>query len=500
MVFSGLSYIAGDWQKGSSNEVFKGFCPGTNEYLPAAFYESCEQLVHQAVVSAEAAFKPYRAISNAQRGEFLNTIADEILALGDELIEATMLETNLPRQRLEGERGRTVNQLRAFAEVLNQDLNPLHLSVSEEADDNRLPVAKPQTRLTHIPIGVVAVFGASNFPYAFSTLGGDTAAALAAGCPVVVKAHPAHPATNELMTRAIDRAIKQCGMPSGLFSMLQGSQHSLSHQLVSEPHVKAVGFTGSLGAASALLDTINQRVEKIPFYGELGSVNPQIVLKQYAVQQGAVLAKQLVNSMAMGHGQFCTSPGVWLVPDDAHHFEQAATDAVKSSPSDTLLTPGIQKAFKQATAYLEAHPDVTLLAKGLKSKNYHACVQLYACAARDFIDDTQLQEEVFGPCAMLVRYRNDEELEQVVDVLAGQLTASVYGEASELQQKSHLIDALSYKVGRIIYNQAPTGVEVCMSMNHGGPFPSSTDVKSTSVGTRALLRFLRPLCVQGQIL
>ncbi|MDK2595491.1 aldehyde dehydrogenase (NADP(+)) [Pseudoalteromonas obscura] len=497
MTFTGLSYIAGQWLENNQGNVFQGFCPGTNEYLPTRFYEVSDEQISQATDAAHAAFKQYRSISNQQRSEFLNTIADEILALGDILIETTMLETNLPRQRLEGERMRTVNQLRVFADVLQQDLAPLKLSCAEEGDETRTPIPKPKTALTYLPVGVVAVFGASNFPYAFSTLGGDTASALAAGCAVVVKAHPAHPATNELMTKAIASAIEKCAMPDGLFSMLQGSEHKTSHQLVSEPMVKAVGFTGSLGAANALLKTIHQRVEPIPFYGELGSVNPQIVLQDYSQKQGGVLATQLVSSMAMGHGQFCTSPGVWFVPSEDDNLVDAAIKAIEATPSDTLLTPGILQAFNRSTTALNEHDAVSLLAKGPQTKDYHASAHLFSCDIQDFVKDVDLQEEVFGPCALLVKYRSYDELLLAIDGLAGQLTASIYGETQELKEQAKLIEALSFKVGRIIYSQAPTGVEVCMSMNHGGPFPSSTDVRSTSVGTKAMTRFLRPLCVQG---
>ncbi|AOT07792.1 aldehyde dehydrogenase (NADP(+)) [Pseudoalteromonas luteoviolacea] len=499
MTLNGQSYIAGVWQHNQHSEIFNGFCPGTNESLPSIFYEATLEQVNQATASAELAFKAYRRVSEHQRARFLNTIADEIAALGDVLIETTMLETNLPRQRLEGERLRSINQLRAFADVLLQELEPLQLKCVDDSDETRLPIAKPRTALTHIPIGVVAVFGASNFPYAFSTLGGDTAAALAAGCPVIVKAHPAHPATNELMTKAIDGAIKQCGIPNGVFSMLQGRQHQLSHQLVRAPSVKAVGFTGSLSAATALLKTINDRKEPIPLYGELGSVNPQIVLKGQDVPQKVALAKQLVNSMSMGHGQFCTSPGVWFVPAEDIDFESSAVNAIESAPSDTLLTPGILHAFIKRTDALFKDPNTTLLAKGKLSKQYHAAVQLYTCSADDFAQSKQLQEEVFGPCAILVKYQDEAALMRAISALDGQLTASVYGKIDDFHIQEELIESLQYKVGRLIYNQAPTGVEVCMSMNHGGPFPSSTDVKSTSVGTRAILRFLRPLCVQGDI-
>ncbi|TQF71195.1 aldehyde dehydrogenase (NADP(+)) [Pseudoalteromonas luteoviolacea] len=497
MAITGLSYIAGQWLGNQEGKTFQSFCPGTNEQLPTTFYDATEAQLEQAAEAAQSAFKTYRKLSNRQRAEFLNTIAEEIMSLGDILIETTMQETNLPRQRLEGERMRTMTQLRAFSNALEQDLAPLNLNYVDEADANRTPLPKPRTELNFLPVGVVAVFGASNFPYAFSTIGGDTAAALAAGCPVIVKTHNAHPATSELMTQAMDSAIKKCGMPAGVFSMLQAKAYSVSHQLVGHPVVKAVGFTGSFNVANALIETINKREEAIPFYGELGSVNPQVIFKEKAAQDGAALAQQLVASMLMGNGQFCTSPGVWFVPTGQAQFEQAAIEAVKGAGSDTLLTPGILKSFISAIAGFEGNSDVTRLAKGQLDKPYHADAHLYACDVDTFLASEQLQEEVFGPCALIVRYDNEQSLARAVDALAGQLTASVHGTEEELAQNADLISDLHYKVGRIAVGQMPTGVEVCASMNHGGPFPSSTDVRSTSVGLQAMTRFLRPLCIQS---
>ncbi|MBQ4811215.1 aldehyde dehydrogenase (NADP(+)) [Pseudoalteromonas luteoviolacea] len=497
MAITGLSYIAGQWLGNEDGKTFQSFCPGTNEQLPTTFYDATEAQLEQAAEAAQAAFKPYRNLSNQQRAEFLNSIAQEILDLGDILIETTMQETNLPRQRLEGERMRTVSQLRAFANALEQDLAPLNLSYVDEADASRAPLPKPRTELSHIPVGVVAVFGASNFPYAFSTLGGDTAAALAAGCPVIVKTHNAHPATSELMTKAIDSAIKKCNMPDGVFSMLQAKAYSISHQLVSHPVVKAVGFTGSFNVANALIETINKREEAIPFYGELGSVNPQVIFKDKASLAGPALAQQLVASLLMGNGQFCTSPGVWFVPAGQAEFEDAAIEAIKAASSDTLLTPGILKSFISAIAGFESNSNVTKLAKGKLEKPYHADAHLFACDVETFLADKHLQEEVFGPCALIVRYNSDESLVKAIDSLAGQLTASVHGTEQELTHHAELINDLHYKVGRITLGQMPTGVEICASMNHGGPFPSSTDVRSTSVGLQAMTRFLRPLCIQS---
>ncbi|MCG9771451.1 aldehyde dehydrogenase (NADP(+)) [Pseudoalteromonas piscicida] len=498
MNLSGKSYINGAWQAAQAATKFYAFCPATNEPLTQAFFNASEAQVEEAVNAAEQAFKAYRKTSMTARAEFLETIAQEILALGDELITTTMAETNLPRPRLEGERGRTVNQLNAFAAALRDNLAELSLDKEEQADPNRTPLPKPKTQLKHIPIGVIAVFGASNFPYAFSTLGGDTAAALAAGCPVVYKGHPAHPATCELMTKAIATAISKCDIPSGVFSMLQAKAYDVAHCLVKASPIKAVGFTGSFGVAKALQDTIAKRHEPIPLYGELGSVNPQIVLPEKVQSQGAELGAQFVQSLLMGNGQFCTSPGIWLVPSSSSQaFIEMAKQNISEAPSDTLLTPGILKAYQNSIAALKVHPQVTLLSAGEQAQPFHASAHLFLTDSESFATDARLKEEVFGPSALVVSYDNLAQLEDLIADLDGQLTASIHGTESDLHQAEDIIEALQYRVGRLIYGQMPTGVEVCATMNHGGPFPSSTDVRSTSVGLEALKRFVRPICIQS---
>ncbi|MCG7535827.1 aldehyde dehydrogenase (NADP(+)) [Pseudoalteromonas sp. OOF1S-7] len=496
MTLTGQSFIAGQWCGNADNGQFFAFCPQTNERHHQPFFNATQAQLKDAIAQAQTAFKIYRRLSYSQRAVFLRNVGEEILALGDSLIETTMLETGLPRARLEGERMRTVNQLNAFAEALEQDLAPLALARQDAADPDRAPLPKPATQLRYLPVGVVAVFGASNFPYAFSTLGGDSAAALAAGCPVIVKSHTAHPGTSELMTRAMARAIQRSDVPDGVFSMIQGTDYALSHQLVGAADIKAVGFTGSLTVAKALLETIHQREEVIPLYGELGSVNPQVVLSDFAKEQGGNLAHTLVQSLSMGNGQFCTSPGLWLVPSGEDEFEVAARKAIEAAPSDTLLTPRILSSFEGAMSALRGNSRVTLLAQGAQSQPFHANAHLYACDAEDFINDASLHEEVFGPSALIVRYRDEAQLLRVITQLEGQLTASVHGTKAEIAAQETLIDELSFKVGRLIFGQMPTGVEVCGSMNHGGPYPSSTDVRSTSVGLQAMTRFLRPLCIQ----
>jgi 2,5-dioxopentanoate dehydrogenase len=495
MQITGKSLIAGEWTGQAEQSCFNSFSPAENETLPQQFYQATEAQLEQAVIAASEAFRSYRKTTPEQRAAFLENIADEILNLGDELLQLTHKETALPMARLQGERGRTVNQLRAFAQGLR---DPLDKVIEDSADPDRQPQPKPATVLEMLPLGPVAVFGASNFPYAFSTLGGDTASALAAGCPVVVKAHPAHPGTGELMARAISSAIARCDMHPGVFSMLQSSEPHLSHQLVKASGIKAVGFTGSHAVAKQLQKTITQRSEPIPFYGELGSINPQVVLTQLAEAQATELAEGLCQSMLMGNGQFCTSPGVWFVPAGCEEFNRAAQTYLSQQSSGPLLTPGILQSYRQQTETLSINPKLKVLARGKQDKAYHAQAHLFCAKGEDFVANTQLRQEVFGPGALIVTYDSHSQLLQMIESLEGQLTASFHGTSLDIQESADLIESMSYKVGRLIFNQMPTGVEVCASMNHGGPYPASTDVRTTSVGLTAMRRFQRPICYQNR--
>lgn len=494
MTFTGKNYIAGNWLANKNEATFKAWHPGQNCYAEHRFYDADETLLDTAVSAARDAFHHYRKTNSEDRATFLHAIADEILTLGDELIKVTQKETGYAEQRLVGERQRTVNQLRVFAQEL---LCPSRQDELESAEPQRTPLPKPATRLTWLPLGPVAVFGASNFPYAFSTLGGDTASALAAGCPVIVKAHPAHPGTSELMARAVDNAIRRTAMPAGVFSQLHSSTPELSHLLVKHPNIKAVGFTGSQKVGDLLQNSIAQREQPIPFYGELGSTNPQFILPEKAQQDGGVLAEQLCQSLMMGNGQFCTSPGIWLVPHSATAFIESCKHFIKSQHSDVMLTQGILHTYNSTLSDLALNQQLTELAKGNKTEDFHATPTLFLTSAAQYLNNPQLRKEIFGPCAILVTWSDAKELQQIVEVLEGQLTASVHGTASELNEHSELTEALGYKVGRLIYNQMPTGVEICSTMNHGGPYPAASDVRSTSVGTKAMERFMRPLCIQN---
>lgn len=494
MNLTGNSLIAGQWLAEQGAKSFNAYCPIDDSYLDQAYYNASESLLNHAVAEAENAFYQYAETTKEQRAKFLETIAEQILELGDELLEITHKETALPLQRLTGEVGRTVNQLNIFAHFLR---NGLDMTIEEAADPACSPLPKPATKLEYLPVGPAAVFGASNFPYAFSVAGGDTASALAAGCPVVVKGHPAHPGTSELVAGAIAKAAELTNMPAGVFSMLQSAEPELSHRLVTNTVIKAVGFTGSFAVASALQASIETRKERIPLYGELGSINPQVVLPKKGQLEAQSLAETMVQSMVMGQGQFCTNPGLWLVPESSTEFLQFAADTLAQQVSGPLLTKGIFSSYEKAVGELLDTEGVTLLAKGQTGQAHHATPKLFKTSAKQFIANEQLHEEVFGPAGLIVTYQDQNELLELIGSLQGQLTASVLASDDELAQSQALINKLKFKVGRLIFNQMPTGVEVCYSMNHGGPYPATTDVRSTSVGTEAMKRFLRPICIQS---
>lgn len=494
MNLSGKSLIAGQWLAPENAKQYQAYNPELNEHFGTVFLSAEPVQLEQAVDAAKQAYISFAQLKKEQRAILLDQIAEQILLLGDELIELTMQETALPRARLEGERMRTVNQLRLFASTLRE---PIENTLVDDADPARTPLPKPKTELHHIAVGPVAVFGASNFPYAFSVAGGDTASALAAGCPVIVKAHTAHPGTSELVALAISRALDICQLPQGIFSLIQSKDRQLSHDLVKHPSVKAVGFTGSYHVGMLLHASIKERKELIPFYGELGSVNPQLVLPQKMAGEGMELAKGLVNSMMLGQGQMCTSPGIWLVPENKHAFEATVKTEIESQISGALLSPSIASSYEQAISQLMANSDVELIGRGQLLRPHHAQAHIFKTDMDTFLSSKNLHEEVFGPCALIVTYSDVEQLSEFTDHIEGQLTASIHAETDELQSQQALVFKVANKVGRLIFNQMPTGVEVCHSMNHGGPFPSSTDVRSTSVGTQAMKRFERPICLQN---
>lgn len=477
---------------------FKACDPARAIGLEPAFGVADAQAIDRACTLAAAAFDAYRETAPEARARFLETIAAEIEALGDALIERAMAETALPRARLEGERGRTTGQLRLFAAVVRA--GHWQGAALDRALPERAPLARPDLRRRNLPLGPVAVFGASNFPLAFSVAGGDTASALAAGCPVVVKAHPAHPGTSELAGRAIRNAVRACGLPEGVFSLIQGNDHASGTALVTHPAIRAVGFTGSRAGGLALMRHAAARAVPIPVYAEMSSVNPMYLLPAALGSRAEALAQGFADSLTLGCGQFCTNPGLLLAIDGPglERFVAAAREALAAKPQGTLLTAGIHAAFAAATGALREHPGVTRIAAGCDGDApCGAQAQVFATDADTFLSHAELQHEIFGPASMLVRCRDAAELLRVTERLEGQLTATLQMDAADVPLARTLLPALERLAGRILANGFPTGVEVSHAMVHGGPFPATSDGRTTSVGTAAIERFLRPVCYQN---
>ena len=480
------------------NLTFQAVNPETGAALEPLFYEGTSQDVDRAVALAEKAFDTCRATDNRKRGGFLETIATELLTIEGALVDRAMQETGLPEARLVGELGRTVNQLKLFAQLV-KDGSYVEARI-DRAFPDRLPVPKPDIRQILIALGPVAVFGASNFPLAFSVAGGDTAAALAAGCPVVVKGHPAHPGTSELAGQAIRNAVMKCAMPEGTFSLIQGRSLDLGAVLVQHSHIKAVAFTGSLAGGRALFDLAASRPEPIPVYAEMGSVNPVFLLPQALQEQGDSLAKAFVESVTLGAGQFCTSPGLlFAIKGPAlENFVQKAEELLAKKPPGLMLHRGIREKFEQGIERLkDIHGVIRVGGNGSQKTGCFVSPVLLQADAKVFFEYPWIGEEVFGPSAVVVGCDSKEEMMTAAQNLQGQLTATVHGQDLELEDYAELFRVLERRVGRVLVGGFPTGVEVCDSMNHGGPYPATTDSRSTSVGTAAIKRFLRPVCYQN---
>lgn len=499
MTITGNSLLAGTPVHGSDGEV-QAVNPATGEKLDPSFgLVSLEQLA-EATTAAAAAFDTYRAISPEERATFLERIADNIEAVAAELTERAVAETGLPAARIEGERGRTIGQLRLFADVVRQGDH--HQARIDPAQPQRKPAARLDIRQRHIPLGPVAVFGASNFPLAFSTAGGDTASALAAGCPVVVKAHNAHPGTAELVGAAIARAVADSGLPGGVFSLVFGAGRSIGQALVADPRIKAVGFTGSQAGGVALMKTAAARPEPIPVFAEMSSINPVYILPgTIATPEAAVsLAEAFVGSLTMGSGQYCTNPGLLFVPEGetGDAFVSAAAAALSREAGQTMLTSGIAEACAAGIARLESAAGVQRVAEGVPGETLNApSPVLFTTDWQNFTAAPELQEEVFGAAGLFVRYPENAALLAASESLQGQLTATVQATAEDTATISDLLPVLERKVGRILFNSWPTGVEVNHAMVHGGPFPATSDPRATSVGTLAIHRFLRPVSYQN---
>ncbi|HWH42108.1 MAG TPA: aldehyde dehydrogenase (NADP(+)) [Usitatibacter sp.] len=482
--------------RGTGTEV-RGYDPARGEALEPRYGGATAEDIERACALADAAFDAYRETSPEQRARFLERIAERLLESGDALVERAMQESGLPRARLEGERARTVGQLRLFAAVVREG-SWLDARIDPALPD-RKPLPRPDLRLRNIPLGPVAVFGASNFPLAFSVAGGDTASALAAGCPVVVKAHPAHPGTSEIAGRAIQAAAQDCGLPEGVFSMLYGAGNEVGAALVAHPFIKAVGFTGSRAGGLALLRIAQQRPEPIPVFAEMSSVNPVLVFPAALAARGAAIAKGFVASLTMGAGQFCTNPGLVLGVEGAplDGFEAEVGKLLPSASAATMLTAGICDAYARGVSRLSSHPRVRSVARGQPVESGHGGqAAFFSTAAADFLADPVLQEEVFGASSLLVRCRDVRAMRDVLQGVEGQLTITLQIDPEDEPLARELLPLLERKAGRILVNGFPTGVEVAHAMVHGGPFPATSDSRTTSVGSLAIRRFLRPVCYQ----
>lgn len=460
------------------------------------FASGTVELIDRAAQAAEQAFWSFGYSTREERAQFLDAIADEIEARADAITEIGTQESGLPVGRLQGERGRTTGQLRLFASHIRQG-DYLDRRVDPALPD-RQPAPRPDIRMIERPIGPVAVFGASNFPLAFSTAGGDTAAALAAGCPVIVRGHSAHPGTGEIIAEAIHAAIQKTGMHPGVFSLIQGGGNAVGAALVQHPLIKAVGFTGSLAGGRALFDLCAQRPEPIPFFGELGSVNPMFLMPQAMAARAAELGQGWAGSLTMGAGQFCTNPGISVVLDgpDADAYTQAAVDALRQVEAQTMLTDGIAQAYRDGQQRFDSRNSVTPLLV-TESQDRVALPNLYQTTGANYLQDHGLGDEVFGPLGLIVRVGSLDEMLELARGFEGQLTATIHMDDGDLDDARKLVPILERKAGRVLVNGFPTGVEVVDAMVHGGPYPASTNFGATSVGTMAIRRFLRPVSYQN---
>ncbi|GGX22041.1 aldehyde dehydrogenase (NADP(+)) [Aquimarina muelleri] len=496
-MITGKNYI-GNQLLATGNKTYKTFNPKLNIENEHTFFEASEEEIEKAVSLATEAFEVFKKVSGAKKGEFLNAIADEILNLDEILIEAYMSETGLPEGRAKGERGRTVGQLRTFADLVTE--GSWVEATIDTSDLDRNPIPKQDIRKMLVPLGPVVVFGASNFPLAYSTAGGDTAAAFAAGCPVIVKSHPMHATTGELVASAISKAAQKTGMPEGVFSNLNSAGIEVGVQLVKHPKVKAVGFTGSIKGGRALFDLASQRPEPIPVFAEMGSVNPVVILPKATTLRGTEIAKTYAQSITLGAGQFCTNPGLILgiKGESLDDFIKVLSDEIVKIEPSCMLHPNIIGNYdKNKTNALQQNGLAVTAEFNNDIATNHARQTLTTVDGKTFLENKTLHEEVFGPFSMVVQCQDAKELETIINNLEGQLTGTIIAENEEIVKYNTVIEALQNRVGRIIFNGVPTGVEVCPAMLHGGPYPASTDSRFTAVGIHAIKRWVRPFSYQS---
>ncbi|KAA0255998.1 MAG: aldehyde dehydrogenase (NADP(+)) [Acidobacteria bacterium] len=495
---TGANLIAGveSWQ---GETRFRATDPATGATLAPEFVEATGQEVDAAARAAGVAFPAFAALPAARRARFLRAVAEEILGIGEPLVARAAAETGLPRPRLEGERGRTVGQLRMFADLVEEG-SWVDARIDRALPD-RAPLPRPDLRRMLVPLGPVAVFGASNFPLAFSVAGGDTASALAAGCPVVVKAHPAHPGTSELASRAILAAAARSGVPAGAFSMVQGPSPSVGLALVTHPEITAVGFTGSFRGGRALFEAAARREEPIPVFAEMGSANPVFVLPGALLERGSAVATGLAASVTLGAGQFCTNPGLTFLvrSEEADRFLSDLSRLLGEAPAGTMCHEGIRSGYEEALSEVASLPGVRLLARSAArgpNPATEARPALLATGLSTFRAEPRLAHEVYGPVTLAVLCDSESDLVEAARSLPGHLVSAVHGTPEELAGCRDLVTALSSRAGRVVVNGFPTGVEVSPAMQHGGPWPATTDARFTSVGTAAILRWARPVTYQ----
>lgn len=490
--------IIGFDNSGEGRETFYSYNPETQANNEYSFFVASPEEVNLAVVKAHAAFRIYRKKSGEEKANFLISIADELLDTGDELVQVCSSETGLPAARIEGERMRTANQLRMFAALVREG-SWVDARI-ETAQPDRTPIQKPDLRFMHIPIGPVVVFGASNFPLAFSVAGGDTASALAAGCTVVVKAHPAHPATSAMVGKVIQEAARKTKMPDGVFSLLFDKGIDVGLQLVKHPFIKAVAFTGSYKAGKALFDVAVNRPEPIPVYAEMGSTNPVFILPQAMKKRGNEIAAAYSAAVTLGVGQFCTNPGLLVYKKEDDQFKETLKTSFEKTVGGVMLTPTILDAYRTGVQHHLSLAGVEQLAtmNAATETNENTAIPILLTAESNVLNSNPaLSEELFGPSSLVITAQSKQEILSIAENLSGHLTATVHGTDDELIEYRELLDILEQKAGRVIVNGFPTGVEVCSAMVHGGPFPSTTDSRATSVGTAAIYRFTRPVCYQN---
>ena len=497
MTLTGQHFIAGE-RAASGTSTFTGINPTTGEELPTTFHDATAAEIDSAVTAAQAAFFELQKVSGEKLGEFIELIATKIEEAGDTLLDRVHAETALPAGRCQGERGRTCNQTRIFAQMARD--GSWRQPRIDAGDPKRTP-PKPDVRTMLYGIGPVAVFGASNFPLAIGVVGTDTICALAAGCPVIVKAHPAHPGTCEILGGIVTEAVKECGLPAGTFSMLQSNSNESGGEFVRHPGICAVAFTGSLRGGRALYDIACSRPNPIPFYGEMGSANPVFLLPGALAERSEKIAEGYIQSVTMGVGQFCTNPAVvlGLEGETLESFISTASDAASKYAPQSMLHPGIHAAYESGRKRLGDTDGVSQV--GISADEPSDTANQAACAiySADFsvLDSAEELEEIFGPTSTVYKCQSRDQMIKFASELDGHLTATIHGTEQDLQDHADLVNILQHKVGRIVFNGFPTGIDVCSAMHHGGPYPAATHSFYTSIGHHSIYRFTKPVCFQS---